>query len=126
MRCRGVISSPTRLSPSAKTRSTSCRSSSAKTPASAPLRTIASISSSVTGGSSDLRMRNSRITLSVDQLRSLTTGVATTESACIGLATTVAIRSGCVRAMRLGTISPSTSVRYVIPTTTMASATSSP
>ena len=68
------------------------------------------ISSSVTSGSSDGRMRNARRTTLADVFKMVTMGAPTRESAIIGLASALANRSGLCSAICFGTSSPMMSV----------------
>jgi hypothetical protein len=75
-------------------------------PASAPCSINTLISSSVTGASANGRTRRSRRTKEVESVSKRTTGEASRANAFIGSATMEAMRSGLLRAMRLGTSSP--------------------
>ncbi len=116
------MSEATRRSERRKTRSTSSCSSSSKTPALVPSSSIIRTSSSVTGDSDGAFAPTSRSTSSVEAERSATAGADMTESICMGRATRSAIGSGFASAIRFGTISPTTRVRYVITSTTTAKA----
>ncbi len=115
---RGVIRVLTRLAPRRNTRSTIAPSSFSITPASAPWRTRILISSSVTGGSVDRRIRNSARITFVEAPSKSTAGDAIRARNRMGPAMNTAMRSGLLRASRFGTSSPRISERYVMARTT--------
>lgn len=121
MSLRCVMMEKMLLSPIPKTRSTISCSTSCTLPSSAPSRTTAFISSSVTFSFfafSPIRWHIAAVLL----ISTHTKGDATTDSTVIGRDTSIATRSAAAMPMRLGTSSPMMSVRYVTMMTMMSCA----
>ncbi|TXT41752.1 MAG: hypothetical protein FD137_2629 [Spirochaetes bacterium] len=115
----GVMKEVTRLSSKSRTPSTISRSECSKIPDSAPWAMRTFTSSSVTSGPFDLERPSRRTIREVVQERNLTRGSKSLPNTTRGRITIAAMVSGRESAKFLGTSSPRTTDRRVVPTTTV-------